>query len=128
MFTSPDAVGKIIKLSIGDSFDPFIEAAGQLVGDVCLNSGYTDDKLELIERWLSAHFYAIYKRRRSSEKAGDVAQTFDPFQHGLFFNNTLYGQMAAALDTAGNLAILQRNLEKGGTATVKWIGSHSHRR
>lgn len=125
-YTSPDQVASVIKVTAGDDLQPFLDTAAQIVTDVCLTSGYSDDKLELIERWLSAHMYCAFKERRSAERVsgpgGGVAQTFQPFKVDLYFNNTRYGQTAVELDTKGNLAALQQNLRKGGKAVTKSVG------
>lgn len=114
-----------IKRSIEDSdLDPFIEAANAIVTKVCLDSDYTDPELELIERWLSAHFYHVFDPRRNQERA-DVVSAFYEGKSGMGFDFTRYGQMAKRLDTAGNLAILDANCAAGRrpiTPTLTWLG------
>lgn len=103
----------------GDVLDPFIETANALVTEVCKPLGYDDTRLELIERWLSAHFYAIRDPRRASEGAGTVQETF---QHQLDLNLsvTTYGQQAMMLDTLGGLHALSAGVVK---PTVFWAGT-----
>ena len=123
--TTPSAVQKIIEIDEGiipnlTDLDPFIEAASSIIDDVCVPLDYTDTKLELIERWLSAHFYAIRDQRRLREAAGSVSETFQT-RVDLYLNVTIYGQQAQMLDTKGGL----RSLNKGNTSKsfFFWAGT-----
>lgn len=102
------------------SLDPFILMASELVTEVCVPAGYGDERLELIERWLAAHFYCSRDPRLSYEVAGAVAGTYQ-YKNGLFLANTSYGQMALALDTKGGLALLSKNMEEGRKKTTVGI-------
>lgn len=116
------AVEKIIEVDATISTDvaPFIEVANDLVTDLCTNSDYTDAKLELIERWLSAHFYAIRDPRKDSEKAGSVGDK-NQYKLGLNLQVTTYGQMALMIDTAGNLLGLSSG--KNRTVGITHLGT-----
>lgn len=118
MRTTPTAVGKIIELdpTITD-ITPFIDIASELVTEICVPAGYTDSRLEMIERWLAAHFYAIRDPRYASEKAGSVGASY---QHevGLNLAVTTYGQQAMILDTKGGLANLNKSTELGRARKV----------
>lgn len=93
------------------SLDPFIDIANELVTERCTNSGYSADRLEKIERWLAAHFYASAPDPRTSmERAGTVSQMFQ-FKIGMGFKGTQYGMTAMRLDTAGNLASLDNTMD-----------------
>ena len=95
------------------SLTPYIETANALVTEVCAPvTTYDAARLELIERWLSAHFYAVYSARRTIEKARAVAEHFQS-KVGLCLYVTHYGQQAALLDTAGGLAALNKATEDG---------------
>ena len=103
---------------------PFILTANEIVTEVCTDSSYSATRLELIERWLAAHFTAIRDMRSASEKAGSVGVNY---QHkvDLNLNVTIYGQQAMLIDTAGNLAALQRRVEEGidiSNMGVSWLG------
>lgn len=96
-----------------DFLAPFILPANLLVTDVCGAAGYSDEKLEMIERWLGAHFYQILAPGANTERAGRVAQTVRS-KVDLGLNVTHYGQQAMVLDTAGGLAEINQALEPGG--------------
>ena len=125
--TTYTAVGKIIEIDSSFSetdFDPFIEAANALVTEVCSTDDYDTTRLELIERWLSAHFYAIRVPRETDEKAGSVSAKYQS-KVDLGFDVTHYGQMALRLDTAGGLAAINAEAKGGGkiTATGSYAGT-----
>ena len=109
---------------------PFIESANVLVTRVCslkeTTGGslyYTDEDLELIERWLSAHFFAIRFPRSVSEQAGPVMERTQS-KVDIGFDVTHYGQMALRLDTAGGLAALNEDAKKGkGRIELYWAGT-----
>lgn len=122
--TTEAAVSAIIEVDATIGLTPFIEVASAIVDDVCTDSGYSSTKLELIERWLAAHFYAIRDMRTAQEVAGSVSQSFQ-FKLGLNLANTMYGQQAMLVDTAGNLAALSKRMEKGKKQSVgvTWLGT-----
>jgi len=124
--TTAAAIGKIIEVDATVSTDlvPFIEVANALVTELCSDSGYTDARLELIERWLSAHFYAVRDPRTSSESAG-VSVSYQG-QTGMHLDLTTYGQQAMLLDTDGNLAALNQKPKAGiktVTPGITWLGT-----
>jgi hypothetical protein len=103
--TTEAAVESIIEVDILIPLTPFIETANNLVDQVCLASGYSDATLELIERWLSAHFYATRDPRTSQEAVKGIMEEFEGTTK-IGLNNTRYGQQALLLDTKGNLALI----------------------
>lgn len=121
--TDSTAVEGIIEVDASIPVTPFIEVANNLVTRHCTDSDYDDDTLELIERWLSAHFYAIRDMRIDTEKAGPVSQQFQ-FKVDLGFNVTIYGQQAMLIDSDGNLAALQAQSQSGipRRAGASWLG------
>jgi hypothetical protein len=96
--------------TIEEWFEPFIEAANSIIVDVCLESDYTDSKLEIIERYLATHFYKVPRPDAKTEMVRGLSSTYDG-QTRLAFDFTRWGQMAKLLDTAGNLAQLQEEQE-----------------
>lgn len=120
--TTATAVKKIIETNssivvIDADLDPFIETANNLVDQCCTGdagpaTAYSDATLELIERWLAAHFYAIRDTRRSKEVADEVSESY-MYRLGLNLNVTLWGQQALAIDTNGGLADVSKRAEEG---------------
>lgn len=103
--TTDEAVGGIIEVDEDIPLTPFIETANNLVDRVCLESDYSDATLELIERWLSAHFYATRDPRTNREEVKGIVEAFEGSTK-IGLSNTRYGQQAMLLDTAGNLKAL----------------------
>lgn len=123
MRVTEDQVQEIAEVDASISLIPYITVANALVTELCTDSGYTDERLALIEMWLSAHFYLLRDQVAASEKAGSVSINYQ-YQIGLLFNQTKYGQTAMLLDTAGNLALLQKQIEKGsGAFSITWLGT-----
>lgn len=126
MRTTAEAVQKIIEIdstiNAGD-ISPFIEAANALITEICAPLGYDAPRLELLERWLSAHFYAIRDPRVAQESAGPVSASYQ-HQVGLGLNATAYGQQVMRLDTKGGLASLEVSSAQGKRRIigVSWIG------
>jgi hypothetical protein len=121
--TTDEAVQGIIETNSNISLTPFIETANALVTEVCADY-YDDTRLELIERWLAAHFYAIRDPRRLQDRAAVVSKQIES-RVDLGFDVTRYGQMAMRLDTNGGLATLNEQAKSGGKITtgVTWLGT-----
>lgn len=122
--TTPVQVSSVIETDGGIDLAPFISTANELVTECCGDVGYTETRLELIERWLTAHFYAIRDPRAQSEKAGSVAASY-AMKVDMHLQATQYGQQALTLDTNGGLAALNQRALKGklAQASVKWLGT-----
>jgi len=108
---------------------PFITLANELVTEFCTGdngpeTAYTDERLELIERWLSAHFYTNRDPRVTNEKAGSVGAAYQS-SVALGFSTSHYGQTAMRIDTNGGLARLDKEMKNGGKtrAKVSWLGT-----
>jgi len=125
--TTPELVGTIIEVDSRIALGPFIVTANQLVTEICAPSGKLSvERLELIERYLSAHFYTLRDPRPVMEQAGDVQQT-NQSKVDLFLCTSHYGQTAIMLDTTGGLAELNREPENGRvkrTLSVSWVGTY----
>jgi hypothetical protein len=86
---------------------PFIETASMVMDGVAacaIDNGetLTDFELEIIERWLSAHYYLIMDQIFSAKRSeGAIAQ----FQGktNMYLESTIYGQTAMRLDRSGCL-------------------------
>lgn len=127
--TDATNVAKVIEVDEEIDLTPFIDTANELVTEMCTGDNgpdpvYSANRLELIERWLAAHFYAIRDMRPANEKAGPVGVAY---QHEVDLNlaNTMYGQQAMVLDTNGGLATLNKQTEEGGPREVglTWLGT-----
>lgn len=118
--TTSEAVLAIIEESDPDvSMDPFIETANALV-EALLAEHYADAHLELIERWLAAHFYAVRFPRATQETVRGISEKYESYVR-LALDITRYGQQVRLLDYLGILARVTEN--KGTiTATVSYIG------
>jgi len=104
----------------------FIEPANELVTELLEpikrpngTKWHSDIRLELIERWLAAHFLRIRDMTVASEQAGPVNQRFQ-YKVDLRLNVTLYGQQAMLLDTSGTLLALNDGKHR---ASVAWLGT-----
>ena len=125
--TTSISVQGIVEVDSAIALTPFIAAASSVVTSRCVDlyttAVYSDETLELIERWLAAHFYLIRDRRAKSESMGGASASYhDAGRIGL--ESTEYGQMAMALDTAGGLAALNKMMNNGGvtSASIQWLG------
>ena len=101
-----------------------IDTASLLVDDHCLASGYTDTRLELIERWLAAHFYSITSPQAESEGVrGITEKKFGKVELGL--SQTRFGDQVKFLDLAGGLARFDAQIASGsvGGAGVRHLGT-----
>lgn len=113
-------------LVIEDVLAPFIETANSLVTELCTSGSLSDERLELIERWLSAHFYSLQvdARLTLSETVGPLTETFFG-KVGYALNQTPYGQQAMLLDTTGGLSRWNQQVIKGtpAKASITWGGT-----
>lgn len=126
--TTSELVGGIIEVDATISLTPFILVANELVTEKCTGTqgpttAYSDERLEVIERWLAAHFYAIRDTRVASESAG-VSASYQ-YKLGLNMSVTMYGQQAMLLDTNGQLAKLSKGMEDGKVfkPSILWAGT-----
>lgn len=129
-------VAKIVEVDEDvESLDDYIDAANELVTEVCasvtaadgVTPYYGSSRLATIEKWLAAHFYCIFDPRASRER---VAVITTEFMHkvGLGLDVTTYGQQAKLLDTKGGLARLDAMMKNDKRilnvrASMKWVGT-----
>jgi len=128
--TTPELVAGIIEADVDIPLDPFIEAATMLIDRVVAvvkdddgSDYYNSTQLEVIERWLAAHFYAVRDPRPVFEGVGKV-QVSNESKVDLNLNNTRYGEQAMLLDSSGALARLNAEMLKGfrSKPLVIWLG------
>ncbi len=103
------------------SLSPFIESASSIVDDLyayAVGNGRTIStvKLELIERWLSAHAYQQSDRGYTSRSTESASGSFQGSATEML-KSTFYGQMALTLDSTGYLM----NIGKRKTVAY-WAG------
>lgn len=96
------AVGKIIEVDPTIDLEPFLLDAAVFYNSV-VGTANTEEVAEMVERWLSAHFYSIRDNRVSQESAGPVSQTLVG-RVDLRLDGTYHGQQAIMLDTSERLA------------------------
>lgn len=101
-------IKEIIETDVTDA-TPFIQAAAAVMSSAGLTSStkLSDDLKKEIQRWLSAHYLAMYDRTTQSEKTGDASFTYEG-QTGMGLDSTRYGQQAKTLDCTGLLAGLSK--------------------
>ena len=122
--TTAILVGEIIAVNASISLTPFIEVASAIVTKHCTHVDFTAAELELVERWLSAHFYRMRELQVAEKRAAPVSQSFNSVLYTGFDNST-YGQMAMRIDWSGALSALNEQAKKGGllTAGITWLGT-----
>ncbi len=107
---------------------PFIAAADELVTELCQNAwqgpNYTEERLEIIETWLAAHFVSIRDPRYVSESMG-AASVSTGMTLAQNLGLTSYGQQALLLDTNGGLAWIDKHKSQGKRSRVgiTWLGT-----
>lgn len=107
---------------------PFIEAAAMLVARLsqcAIDRGapLSADEIEILERWLAAHYYATSDRPYVAKKTADASATF-MVKQGLDLQATPYGQAALTLDSSGCLDSLT---SPGKKARGAWLGRNPSR-
>lgn len=128
--TTPELVKGIVEVdeTAWPDISPFIDTANHLVTEVCGSAGYSDSRMELIERWLAAHFYRIADPMLSLETIDVLGARFQ-FKLGLRLQVTTYGQQVMFLDTKGGFAALNNSAEKlqkfQGTIGGFWLGTEN---
>ena len=106
-------VRQVVDLSVKRVSDPtlteHIGIASRLVDDLLSTKGLSGSRLADIERYLSAHFAALFDREvMSAEKKIGEAQTeyYLSNASGKYLDLTVWGQMARLLDTSGTIAAI----------------------
>lgn len=132
--TNSGAVSGIIEVDTTIPLTPFIDTASMLIEKVVATATNPDGSayhnsadLEIIERWLAAHFYATRDPRATYEQASSVAEKVES-KTDLGLHNSKYGQAAMILDTSGKLAAYNQSLTKGGVyrdLTLTWLGTEA---
>jgi hypothetical protein len=126
--TTAIAVTGVRSIDVDDletALAPAIETASALVDDHCTSGSLSDARLELIERWLAAHFWTLHNEARLtlSETVGPITETYFG-KVGFALSLTPYGQQAMLLDKTGGLAQWNSQVVSGKTeaAGITWLG------
>lgn len=106
------------------SLTPFIDTASAIVDDVdecATDRGYTlgSTRLELIERWLAAHFFQQSDQGYASKSTAGASASFHG-QTKMYLESTKYGQTAVRLDKSGCLQAIASEERKAVQAD--WLG------
>lgn len=128
--TDPTAVKNILQgeYQVGVDLTPFIETASMMVDQLHAEDSVTPlmnaASLEIVERWLSAHFYQMADPGYTQRTTGGASGSFTG-QQGQGFTSTRYGQMAMRLDATGYLARREREMDTLGKRMVQavWLGN-----
>lgn len=119
--TSAGLVEAIIETDVTfGSLDPWIDFANELVTELCAplvlpgttTPAYNSYRLELIERWLSAHAYTVLDPRLVQESVAGGVMQITQGKIDLGLKSSIYGQNAMRLDTQGALAVFDNGLNK----------------
>lgn len=127
--TTPGAVTAILggSTSPNSHYDgttdvtPFIDSASSIVDTLAAKASpsLSVSQLEIIERWLSAHFYTAYDQMFTNKTTGKASAGFmDTGGEG--FCGTPYGKMAVRLDPTRYLAALDNK----GVVGMTWLGKY----
>lgn len=107
-----------------------LDTAYNIVTENCTDSGQSDTTLELIVRWLAAHFVEV-RRARLRRDAVKTAEGEIISQSDLGFDVTHYGQQAMRIDKSKALARLNNSAKTEGktqpiiekrSVGLQWLG------
>jgi len=121
--TTPSLVRSVLDPTFPSdvNLDPFIDAATVLVDLIeqkPVVGSLTNQHLEVVERWLAAHYADVtHKSTRTSESIGAASRSWSLPSVSPGFEGTIYGQQAINLDTTGTLKSLM-----GDPVRFTWLG------
>ena len=123
--TRPTAVQSILQneydLENRPALEGFIDTASMMVDEIVVEDTalkMTATRLELVERWLAAHFYQISDPGYQSRTTAGASGSFTG-QTSQTFKATRYGQQALALDLTGFLERRDKEVEEGARRRVQ---------
>ena len=107
----------------------FLDTATGLVDYIVtqdVDSLMNDASLEVVERWLAAHFYAHADQLYQSKNTASASATFQG-QTAMVLQSTQYGQTAMLLDLTNTLARRNQEALTGyrRVATLTSLGSYT---
>ena len=106
--TTIDKVKAIVEVPTNltdDMITAFIADSSVLVDEELASTGQTDARLELIERYLTAHFITVLTERGglTSQEVDNVKDTYGGPNNKSGFAMTRFGQQAIGFDSSGKL-------------------------
>lgn len=126
-YTTAAAVRSILgPAAVAVDLSAFVDSAHVLVAQWCpaydataRPDGYTDAQLEMIERWLAAHAFAVSPQGvilgaaggLQRERAGEVEEEYQQRRFGPGLDSTEFGRMALVFDWRGFLAALNNKMK-----------------
>lgn len=102
-------VRDVIDTKLGNTeIDLAIATAHILTDDEIAPKGVlSEERLQLVELYLSAHFVTLRDRRVASQNLSDGSTLSFEGKTGLYLTSSHYGQTAILLDSTGTLKTLQ---------------------
>jgi hypothetical protein len=105
--------------SLSDAvIDAYIASANTFVTETLGGQSLSDDLLENIEMWVTAHMIVTTRERVASKEGAGTAFINYAGQWGIGLNGSTYGQMAIALDTSLTLANIAKQKASASTRAV----------
>ena len=95
--------------------EPYIQTAELVINEDLSDKGLSDDRLNSIALYLSAHFAAVALERGGivrESMGGDYSISYKDAEGSGAFGSTRFGLQAMALDTSGTLSTLSRSSER----------------
>jgi hypothetical protein len=116
---SEDDLRALIDESATTSVQSFLDDAELLVDETLDASLFTPGRLNLIEKYLAAHLWAIAREKGgvTLEKAGDATNMYKKYD-GEGLSSTRFGQQVLAWDTTGQLNIVLSYAKKAQLRVV----------
>jgi hypothetical protein len=124
-YTTPTAVAAVLGRNYDGSTDlqQYIDSAEVVIARMiaCAQAkgfSHTEPEVELIERWLAAHFYCKMDPLYNSNSTEGASGAYQRKGGGEGFESTDYGEMAVRLDDSGCLNAMGKRMSAGGF----WLG------
>ena len=107
--------------------DPFITDASLFVDNTLASSGLDAATLEMIEKYLAAHFLSMLDQRIQTEAFPSGIRFNYQGKTDMGLDQTFYGQMAKVLDTSGKLTLVGLKPAQMTVFKTKWDESSDDR-
>ena len=116
---SPAQIRDLIETALDDAtLQVFANDSHVIVSETIPSSaGVSEGRLEIIEKYLAAHFTALRDPRLTSEHVGPATSSYEG-QSGLYLAHTRYGQQVMVLDPTGSFAAMDQGASTGTVAEL----------